>query len=261
VRPARPRPWIGGQPSSDGSPPIRNSTVGAQTAGARRPVRSRVAARRASHSYGYVLLLIAVSFVFGATAPDAAWAASTLVLLQSATLVVALWTSGLARAGSWGSIGLLVIAVATATAGLIWGGTTLTAFVGILSGLLTCGIALVIAGSVVSQGEVNTQSITGAICVYLLFGMIFVFVYGVVAALGDSAFFLQGTDGTRSLRLYFSFVTLATLGYGDYTPATELGHALAVIEALLGQVYLVTVVALLVARIGRRRRGERGDSS
>jgi hypothetical protein len=76
-----------------------------------------------------------------------------------------------------------------------------------------------------------------------------VFVYGAVATLGDGSFFLQGTDGTRALRTYFSYVTLATLGYGDYTPAGNLGHALAVVEALLGQLYLVTVVALLVARL------------
>jgi Ion channel len=70
-----------------------------------------------------------------------------------------------------------------------------------------------------------------------------------VAVLGDGYFFAQGTDGTRALRTYFSYVTLATLGYGDYTPSGNLGHTLAVVEALLGQLYLVTVVALLVARM------------
>ena len=64
------------------------------------------------------------------------------------------------------------------------------------------------------------------------------------------------TDGSRALRLYFSYVTLATLGYGDYTPATNLGHMLAVSEALLGQLYLVTVVAVLVTRLRIRRPGE-----
>jgi hypothetical protein len=107
----------------------------------------------------------------------------------------------------------------------------------------------------VIQGEVNAQSVTGAICVYLLLGMIFMFLYGVAAALGDNPFFAQGTDGTRSLRLYFSYVTLATLGYGDYTPRSDLGHTLAIVEALIGQLYLVTVVALRVTRMkpgGRR---------
>ena len=70
-----------------------------------------------------------------------------------------------------------------------------------------------------------------------------------MAAVSSADFFAQGTDGTRSLRLYFSFVTLATLGYGDYTPAHELSRTLAIVEALFGQLYLVTVIALLVSRI------------
>ena len=141
---------------------------------------------------------------------------------------------------------------------LVVEGKVLTAFVGILSGILTLGIAFVIAQSIVQQSEVNAQSIIGSVCVYVLLGMIFLFIYGVVAGLGSGAFFAQGTDGTRSLRLYFSYVTLATLGYGDYTPAGNLGHTLAVLEALLGQLYLVTVVAVLVARMGQRRERRSG---
>ena len=63
-------------------------------------------------------------------------------------------------------------------------------------------------------------------------------------------------DGTVSVRLYFSFVTLTTVGYGDDTAASNAGHTLAVTEALGGQVYLVTVVAVLVSRMRpRTRRG------
>ena len=51
---------------------------------------------------------------------------------------------------------------------------------------------------------------------------------------------------------------MATVGYGDYTPKGNLGHTLAVAEALMGQLYLVTVVAVLVARMGQRR--ERHDA-
>jgi hypothetical protein len=225
--------------------------------GRRRRLTSHLASRRASHSYGYVLLAIGVTFVFVATAPDGAWSTSTLVLLESGTMIVALWTSGLSRAGSWLNIGFLSLAVGLATANLIWSGQALTGVLGIVSALLAFGIAAVIAGSIVIQGEVNAQSVTGAICVYLLLGMIFMFLYGVAAALGDNPFFAQGTDGTRSLRLYFSYVTLATLGYGDYTPRSDLGHTLAIVEALIGQLYLVTVVALLVARMNTRRDREK----
>ena len=58
--------------------------------------------------------------------------------------------------------------------------------------------------------------------------------------------------------LYFSTITLATVGYGDLVPALRLGRALAVLEGLMGQLYLVTVVALVVSHIGWRRPGDLG---
>ena len=58
-------------------------------------LRAKLRGRRASHSHGVVLGLVVVSFLFAATAPDDAWAASVLVLIQTATLVAALWTWGL----------------------------------------------------------------------------------------------------------------------------------------------------------------------
>jgi len=123
--------------------------------------------------------------------------------------------------------------------------------VGILSGALTIATIFTIGIGVIDQGEPNVQSVTGAVCVYLLIGITFVFLYGVLATLGSGDFFAQGTDGTRSLRLYFSFITLATVGYGDYTAAGDLGRTLAVFEALIGQLYLVTVLATLVTRARR----------
>jgi len=221
-------------------------------------VRAVLGRRRASHSHGVVLVLIVASFVFAATAPDDPWTASVLVLLQSLTLVAALWTSGLADVDSWLSRAFVGGAVALAVLNMVKEGTALEATVAILSGLLTIGIAFVIALSVIEQSSINAQSVIGAICIYLLLGMIFLFVYGVVAELGTGPFFAQGTDGTRSLRLYFSYITMTTVGYGDYTPKGNLGHTLAVAEALMGQLYLVTVVAVLVARIGQRR--ERHDA-
>jgi hypothetical protein len=213
---------------------------------------SRVARVRASHSYGVVLALIVVEFVFMSVAPNSPWADSTLVLLQSATLVTALYTSGVARADSTISLTLVTLAAASAVALLIFGGNAFTARVGIVSGLLTIATIATVALGVVDQGQANVQAVTGAICVYVLIGIMFVFLYGVLAALGSGPFFAQGIDGTRSLRLYFSFVTLATLGYGDYTAAGELGRTIAVVEALIGQLYLVTVIAVLVSRMQRR---------
>jgi voltage-gated potassium channel len=210
---------------------------------------TRVARLRAAHSYGLVLGLILVVFVFTSVAPNSPWADSTLVLLQSLTLVTALWTSGVAKADSRVSISLVALATASALALLIFGGDFFKAVVLILAGLLTLATILTVALGIVDQGEANVKAVTGAVCVYVLIGLLFVFLYGVIATVSSSDFFAQGTDGTRSLRLYFSFVTLATLGYGDYTPGHELGRTLAIVEALFGQLYLVTVIALLVSRI------------
>jgi hypothetical protein len=209
---------------------------------------------RASHSYWAVLGAIFVGFFLAALTPDAPWATSLIVIAWSVTLLIAIWTAG------WG-VSDRVVSFALATAGgvgaavnLLWQGEALTATLSIVSGLLTIAIAVVIAAGAVAQGEVNSRSVAGAICVYVLLGMAFLFVYGLIAAVDTTPFFAQGTDGTREIRLYFSFVTLATLGYGDYTPGSNLGHTLAVLEALIGQLYLVTVVAVVVARLGRAPR-------
>ena len=90
---------------------------------------------------------------------------------------------------------------------------------------------------VVDQGKVNASR-SRARFVYLLLGMFFTFLYDVVAALGDGPFFANGSDGTPFDRLYFSYVTLATLGYGDYTAGGTVGRSLAVLEVLLGQLFL-----------------------
>jgi voltage-gated potassium channel len=213
---------------------------------------TRVARLRAAHSYGLVLGLIIVVFVFTSVAPNSPWADSTLVLIESLTLVTALWTSGVAQADSKISISLVALATASALALLVFGGTFFQAVVLILAGLLTLATILTVALGIVDQGEANVKAVTGAVCVYILIGLLFVYLYGVIAEVGSGDFFAQGTDGSRSLRLYFSFVTLATLGYGDYTPAHELGRTLAIVEALFGQLYLVTVIALLVSRMRGR---------
>jgi Ion channel len=214
--------------------------------------RQRVARLRASHRYRAVLVLIVASFVFAAVAGDDTWTTSVLLVLQSATLAAAVWTAGLARADSRLVILLLGAATATAVGLLASSRTALEGAAGLLSGLLVIATIVVIAIGVIDQGEVNEQSVSGAICVYLLIGMVFLFFYNASAGIGSGDFFAQGTDGTRAIRLYFSYVTLATLGYGDYTPAANLGRTLAVLEALLGQIYLVTVVALLVSRLRRK---------
>ncbi len=209
---------------------------------------ARVARLKSSHGYGWVLLLVMITFFYAASTPDRQWSRGVLVLIEAATLTLAIWTSGLSRdfriAGIIAAVGLVGFVLS-----LTDNGTGFVGAVWIVNIVLAFGTVVAIGVGIVDQGQVNQQSITGAVCVYVLLGILFMFVYGAAAALGSGPFFAQGTDGTTSLRLYFSYVTLATLGYGDYTPAGNFGHTVAVLEALMGQIYLVTVVALLVGNL------------
>jgi len=213
---------------------------------------ARVARLHASHSYRPVLGLIFAVFVFVAAAPNSGWARTLLTLGLCTLMLLALWTSGLSSENHVGII-FAAASIAVAIAALIQGGSTLNGTVGLFDFLLALGATVTIGVGVVDQGEVNRQSILGAICIYVLLGLLFTFVYGAAASLGSGNFFAQGTDGTPDIRMYFSYVTLATLGYGDYTPSGNFGRTLAISEALLGQLYLVTVLALLVSNLGRKR--------
>jgi hypothetical protein len=221
--------------------------------GRRRPLRSRVARLRASHSYRSVLGLVAATFVFASVADDARWTGSVLLALAGVTLVLAVWTAGLARWSSRALIAMLTSTTILAISQLVASSERLSAITGLATGVLIVATIAAIAVGVIDQDEVNARSITGAVCIYVLFGLLFLFVYSAIALLGSGPFFAQGTDGTRALRLYFSYVTLATLGYGDYSAAGDLGHTVAVLEALVGQLYLVTVLALLVSRLRSTR--------
>ena len=93
-----------------------------------------------------------------------------------------------------------------------------------------------------------------ALCIYVLLGMLWAFIYQAIGAFSDDPFFAQPVSATSADYLYFSFVTQTTVGYGDLSAATNPGRAFAVLEALLGQLYLVTVVALVVSRLRPRDR-------
>jgi voltage-gated potassium channel len=101
-------------------------------------------------------------------------------------------------------------------------------------------------------------TVLGALCIYVLLGLSFAFVFEAVGNLGSQPFFAPLEHGRRSDYTYFSFITMATVGYGDLTPQGGLGRALAVIEGLFGQIYLVTAVAALVGAIGRARAPRQG---
>ena len=104
-----------------------------------------------------------------------------------------------------------------------------------------------------AQGGVAFHTLAGVLAIYLLIGLLFAFAYGVVDVVDSSALFVDRQDSTPADRAYFSFVTLSSVGYGDFSPAGDGSRALAVAEMLIGQIYLVTIVSLIVANLGPRR--------
>jgi voltage-gated potassium channel Kch len=119
---------------------------------------------------------------------------------------------------------------------------------------------VVLAARLVRNPDVTAESLLGALCVYLLSGLFFALVFSLTADLTATPFFASLSAASPADYLYFSYVTLTTVGYGDLVARTTLGRMLAVTEALTGQAYLVTVVALLVSNFRPRPR-DRDEST
>src|SRR5918995_1803691 len=113
-------------------------------------------------------------------------------------------------------------------------------------------VALGVIRNLRAHREVRLEAVMGVLSLYMLLGLLFAFVYGAIDRLGGDPFFGKGGDATVAHCVYFSFSTLTTAGFGDFTARTDLGHTLTVFEALVGQIYLVTVVSLIVSNLGRR---------
>ena len=113
-------------------------------------------------------------------------------------------------------------------------------------------LTVVILAKVYGKGRVTTHRVKGAIAVYLLFGITWSLLYGLLDQTLPNAFSLPISDdifsperqGTLS---YFSFVTLTTLGYGDIVPTHEISRMFVVMEGLIGQLYPATLLARLVS--------------
>src|SRR5262249_8476944 len=93
---------------------------------------------------------------------------------------------------------------------------------------------------------VDRETMVGAIDAYLLIGMFFALVYRFLGVAGAGAFFGTGGDGTLPQVLFFSFTTLTTTGYGNLVPAANPGQTLAVVEMLMGQLFLILTIGKVV---------------
>ena len=221
--------------------------------GAQQPdARGKLEARVPEYRFGLVLALLFTTFIFMASGPTGEWVPFVTVVLQGATLLAALSASG-ARRRLW-RIAVVVVILGLLSAVSIWISSSDKGegVLFLLNVLLVAAAPVVIAQSLVRRRVIDLRTVLGALCIYVLLGMLWAFAFASIGDLGSKPFFVQKTTATLANYLYFSFVTLTTVGYGDLTAAGGLGQAVAVVEALLGQLYLVTVVALLVSNLGRR---------
>ena len=207
------------------------------------------------NSYGLVLLLILVTYVLSASTATR-WTVSLVLFVQIATIWVTLRASQAHRRLREVIGAVLVVSAAVAILYLfIDRGLTGTGVMAVVNGLLYLAAPVVIVRHLLLRQTVDTQTILGAITAYLMIGMSFAFAYRALGALVAGPFFGSQGDGSLSQDLYFSFTTLTTTGYGNLVPAANPGQSVAVLEMLIGQLFLVTAVAKVVTiwRPGRGR--------
>jgi len=210
---------------------------------------------RIHYHFGIVLALILVSIGFQLAAGESDFARLAAVVLQAITLIAAVVAS---RAHP------LVIRLAVIAAVLSIVGASLailgTDEFGHSSGR---GVTLLLVGLVPpaivtgliklfrEEGSVTIETMFGGLCLYLIVGLFFGTAFAAMEEIGGHAFFHQLTAAQSETNdfLYFSFTTLTTVGYGDLTAASNFGRSLAITEALIGQIYLVTVVAVIISNM------------
>jgi Ion channel len=215
--------------------------------------------RAPQYRYVAVLLLTLSAVVFLIGAPTADWSRGLAFAIEGSALVLTVATSRERRAVRRRRAAVLGLAIIV--------GVILVA-VGVLPRWLTAAAAVFVTAGIpvalirgllrlLSQQGVTLHAVAGSIAIYLSIGLIFAWVIGFVAQVDSTPYFAQHT-GPANLgdKVYFSFTVMTTTGFGDFTPATPAGHALAVIEMLTGQLYLVTVIGLLIGNFASRRRSQ-----
>jgi hypothetical protein len=213
---------------------------------ARRGRSGRAGPPDTSGRYGLLLLVLISSYLLSAFS-NASLTVDLQIVLFAVVLLLALRTSQMP--GRWNAVagGVAVAGSAAALAAELTHTQDGLGAADSWKALMLLVTAGIIVRRVLAQPVVTIQSIYGALSAYLIIGLMFAAVYAAIDHLTATAFFAQGKSANTQTFQYFSFTTLTTLGYGDYTAAGSGGRAIAVMEALTGQVFLATLVARLVA--------------
>lgn len=211
-------------------------------------------------AYGASLLMVLLSVVLSVALEESTMGLVIVGLLQGLTLLATLRVSGARKR----TMAFTMVAATIATllaAGLTYAGVGVThkwfpavPLIPTLWGLIVLGAIVAIGRRVASFKEVNMQSVFGLLTLYLLVGVLFSYLFMFVATFMQ---FFNNAEEKVADFVYFAFVTMSTTGYGDLTPAPGLPRALAIGLAMMGQLYLVSVVAVAVSRM--EAKGRRGS--
>jgi hypothetical protein len=212
--------------------------------------------------YGLLFVLLIVSYVLtGFGESTAIGVAFGLVLV--AVFILAALADGLPVLVTRAAVviaGLLVVASVVAT--VADAGDTSAGLLSAIAAAAQFTAVGLILYRISHHTTVSFQTVMGGIAAYALLGFAHGSLYEAIDLFGNDDFF--GQPVVQGDYLYFSLVTLTTLGYGDLVPVTELGKRVVTVEALVGQVFLVTLVARLVSLLGqplpRQQRSEGGEA-
>jgi Ion channel len=234
---------------------------------ARRRQRWLQRAERVRDAFGLVLILVLATYVLASLLSNHGWDAVILTCATSATSVVALTSSHsrprLVRVAIWLSgLTILLAGVAAASGEHLW--LDLASLIQI--SLLAVAMAAVLM-RVVTTAEVGSRTILGAISVYTVLGILFSFAYGTIDRIQAGPFFEGMAHPSGSDFLFFSYTTLTTTGFGDLVPGGQPGRMISGLEMMIGQIFLVTLVAGLVSlwrpgdALRRRQAAKRAEST
>jgi len=206
--------------------------------------------------YGALLIVLITSYLLSAFITKR-WIEAVQVVLFTVAMLLALRSAAISRRAVrvvlYAAIIGLPVMVFLAFSKVTGNAGTGTA--DIWTGLVLLAAAVMIVHRVLTFGAVTLQSIYGAFSAYLVIGFMFAAFFAAIYHFSGDKFFATGEVANTQTFQYFSYTTLTTLGYGDYTAKYSSGQATAVLEALTGQIFLATLVARLVAAYRSERRG------
>jgi Ion channel len=196
--------------------------------------------------YGLLLLVLIGTYLLAAFS-GAKLVTEFQVVLFAGILLIALRTSPMPS--PWPAVIGAVTVIGTAVT--FWtsqsGARTGKAAEDLWKALLLLVAVIMVVRRVLAKPEVTIQSIYGALSAYLITGLMFASGYAAIQQLSTSDFFADNQPANTQTFQYFSFTTLTTLGYGDFTAVESGSRSIAVMEAVTGQVFLATLVARLVS--------------